>query len=108
MTEPTNGATITSLHRRRLVWIVRYCPTGTRIIPGIRGAFDETYPLVPVMGDGVQRQQQPMEEGEGEGHARRERWKLQKIYLDGKGDNDGVDEAIYAPCFGNLVDLLKK
>eukprot|EP01001_Neometanema_parovale_P006006 NODE_2396_length_1430_cov_90.110176_g2279_i0.p1 GENE.NODE_2396_length_1430_cov_90.110176_g2279_i0~~NODE_2396_length_1430_cov_90.110176_g2279_i0.p1 ORF type:complete len:236 (-),score=11.43 NODE_2396_length_1430_cov_90.110176_g2279_i0:51-758(-) len=37
---------------RRMAWIVRYCPTGTRICAGVRGSFDEQYPLVPVLGRG--------------------------------------------------------
>lgn len=39
--------------RRRLAWIVRYCPTGTRVVSGIRGSFGSDYQLVPVCGRGA-------------------------------------------------------
>eukprot|EP00747_Dinoflagellata_sp_TGD_P168983 gnl/TRDRNA2_/TRDRNA2_196726_c0_seq1.p1 gnl/TRDRNA2_/TRDRNA2_196726_c0~~gnl/TRDRNA2_/TRDRNA2_196726_c0_seq1.p1 ORF type:complete len:340 (-),score=58.84 gnl/TRDRNA2_/TRDRNA2_196726_c0_seq1:123-1094(-) len=39
--------------RRRLAWIVRYCPTGTRVQPGLRGAFDKDYYIMPVAGRGA-------------------------------------------------------
>eukprot|EP00434_Breviolum_minutum_P033563 symbB.v1.2.029700.t1/scaffold3180.1/size61892/1 len=46
---------------RRMAWIVRYCATGTRVVPGVRGSFDEGYRLVPVMGRGTT----PVEEVQG-------------------------------------------
>ncbi|CAE7732607.1 unnamed protein product, partial [Symbiodinium pilosum] len=45
--------------RRRLAWIVRYCPTGTRVVSGVRGSFDESYQLVPVMGRGTGAETDP-------------------------------------------------
>lgn len=39
--------------RRRLAWIVRYCPTGTTVQPGLRGAFDKDYYIMPVAGRGA-------------------------------------------------------
>ena len=38
---------------RRLAFIVRFCPTGTTVQPGIRGSFDADYKIVPVAGKGV-------------------------------------------------------
>jgi len=61
--------------RRRLVWIVRYCATGTSIRPGVRGSFDETFPIVPAGGRGCDRG--PVREGED----------------------------LYAPCFGNAKTM---
>merc|ERR1712232_790972 len=68
--------------KRRLVWIVRYCPTGTTVKGGIRGAFDEGYPLIPAVGLGCDPQVPPVRS----------------------------TEDVYAPCFGNAATLqsLKK
>lgn len=64
--------------RRRLAFIVRFVHSDTRIIPGVRSAFTEDFPIVPVCGaratDGLAR----------EGLAR------------------------YAPCYGGAVVALKK
>ena len=64
--------------RRRLAFIVRFVHSDTRIIPGVRSAFTEDFPIVPVCGaratDGLAR----------EGLAR------------------------YAPCYGGAVMALKK
>ena len=78
--------------RRRMAWIVRYCPTGTKIGEGVRGSFDSKYPLIPVCGKGVDK--------------------------DSNHDNlfsilkstDLEKDKVYAPCYGNsdLLDLLKK
>jgi len=69
--------------RRRLAWIVRYVPTGTRVVAGVRGAFGADYPLVPVCGRGA-----PPE-----------------------GEDAPValpSAPAYAPCFGAAVAALKK
>ena len=42
-----------SSQRRRLVWIVRYVPTGTAVAAGRRETFGADYPLVPVCGRGA-------------------------------------------------------
>ena len=39
--------------RRRLAWIVRYCPTGTAVQPGLRGSFGADYKFIPVAGRGA-------------------------------------------------------
>jgi len=39
--------------RRRCAWIVRYCPTGTRVVPGMRDSFPADYNIVPVRGKGA-------------------------------------------------------
>ena len=75
-----------------MAWIVRYCPTGTKIVEGVRGSFDSKYPLIPVSGKGVDK--------------------------DSNHDNlfsilkskDLKKDKVYAPCYGNsdLLDLLKK
>ena len=79
-------------NRRRMAWIVRYCPTGTKIVEGVRGAFDSKYPLIPVHGKGA------------EYHAINQ--KLSSVFM----LNDFENEQIYAPCYGNsnLLNLLKK
>jgi hypothetical protein len=62
---------------RRMAWIVRYCPTGTKVQPGIRGSFGADYKFVPVAGSGAETTlPEPS----------RER---------------------YAPCFGNSAALKK-
>jgi ectoine hydroxylase-related dioxygenase (phytanoyl-CoA dioxygenase family) len=33
-------------NRRRMAWIVRYVPTGTIVVGGIRGSFDDSYEFV--------------------------------------------------------------
>merc|ERR1712232_1129271 len=40
-------------NKRRLVWIVRYCPSGTTVRSGIRDSFDAAYPIVPASGPGA-------------------------------------------------------
>ena len=78
--------------RRRMAWIVRYCPTGTQVVGGIRGAFDSDYPLIPVMGEGA--------------HAN----DLNDNLIPITNVSETIDKDIYAPCFGNsgVLDLLKK
>lgn len=61
--------------RRRLVWIVRYCPTGTSVRGGVRGSFDEAFPIVPATGAGCEMG--PPRQGED----------------------------LYAPCFGNAKTM---
>ena len=39
--------------KRRLVWIVRYVPTGTTVAAGRRATFGADFPLVPVCGRGA-------------------------------------------------------
>ena len=39
--------------RRRMAFIVRYIPTGTRVVSNVRGSFDEDYFLMPVAGKGA-------------------------------------------------------
>ena len=76
--------------RRRMAWIVRYCPTGTKIIDGIRGAFTSEYPLIPVMGKGADDK---------------------NIYSSLESFSEAAQrESFYSPCFGNsdLIKLLKK
>ena len=76
--------------RRRMAWIVRYCPTGTKIIDGIRGAFTSEYPLIPVMGKGADDK---------------------NIYSRLESFSEAQHrESFYSPCFGNsdLIKLLKK
>jgi ectoine hydroxylase-related dioxygenase (phytanoyl-CoA dioxygenase family) len=75
------SAANTSAARRRLAWIVRYVPTGTVVVPGVRDAFDAAYPLVPVCGRGAERSA-------------------------GVRFPDARDR--YAPCFGNSVAALLK
>ena len=79
-------------NRRRMAWIVRYCPTGTQVVGGIRGAFDSDYPLIPVMGEGV---------GAND---------LNGNLISLTKGSETMDKDIYAPCFGNsaILDLLKK
>jgi len=67
--------------RRRLVWIVRYVATGTRVRAGVRGAFGAGYRLVPACGRG---DDEVASEASAEGGAR------------------------YAPCFGGALAALKK
>lgn len=38
---------------RRMAWIVRYCPTGTKVQPGLRGSFGADYRFVPIAGAGA-------------------------------------------------------
>lgn len=66
--------------RRRLVWIVRYVATGTRVRAGVRGAFGEGYRLVPACGRGA----------------------------DEAVEENAVGAARYAPCFGGAIAALKK
>ena len=76
--------------RRRMAWIVRYCPTGTKIIDGIRGSFTSEYPLIPVMGKGADDK---------------------NIYSSLESFSEAAQrESFYSPCFGNsdLIKLLKK
>ena len=73
---------------RRLAWIVRYCATGTRVVPGVRGSFDEGYRLVPVMGRGAVE--------------------LEGLHSVDDKEDGRVVRSIYAPCFGNAVKELKK
>ena len=75
---------------RRLAWIVRYCATGTRVVPGVRGSFDEGYRLVPVMGPDAALEPEGL-------HS-----------VDDKEEDGRVVRSIYAPCFGNAVKELKK
>lgn len=67
--------------RRRMAWIVRYCPRGTRVVPGLRASFDG-YPIVPLQSDF----RPPYEAREA---------------LERKRE-------VYAPCFGNAAAELKK
>ena len=78
--------------RRRMAWIVRYCPTGTKIVDGIRGAFNSNYPLIPVLGKGSDDKD------------------LSKNLHTVENVPYIRDADFYAPCFGNseLLDLLKK
>lgn len=77
---------------RRMAWIVRYCATGTRVVPGVRGSFDEGYRLVPVMGRGTT----PVDQ-------------LQGFCSVSEKEEDGrALRSIYRPCFGNAVKELKK
>ena len=80
--------------RRRMVWIVRYCPTGTKVIDGIRGAFTSNYPLIPVMGKGS--------------NDKDFYGKLNSVLDTSYKPSSNHD--FYAPCFGNseLLNLLKK
>lgn len=64
--------------RRRMVFIVRYCPTGTAVVPGVRGSFDADFPLCCVAGAGAT-----------------------DAVVSPKAPR-------YAPCFGNAVAALKK
>jgi hypothetical protein len=64
--------------RRRLVWIVRYVPTGTVVRAGERSTFDADFPIVPVLGRGAT---------DAVARPAMER---------------------YAPCFGAAVAALKK
>lgn len=73
-----------SASSRRMAWIVRYCATGTRVVPGVRGSFDESYRLVPV---GAQ---------------------CDGLRSVSEEENGRVLRSIYAPCFGNAVKELKK
>lgn len=73
-----------SASSRRMAWIVRYCATGTRVVPGVRGSFDESYRLVPV---GAQ---------------------CDGLRSVSDEENGRVLRSIYAPCFGNAVKELKK
>ena len=75
---------------RRLAWIVRYCATGTRVVPGVRGSFDESSRLVPVMGRGAAAEPEGL-------HS-----------VEDKEEDGRVVRSIYAPCFGNAVKELKK
>ena len=79
-------------NRRRMAWIVRYCPTGTQVIEGIRGAFNSQYPLIPVMGKGVNHQD------------------IEKSHVSLSNMSQIEKDKLYSPCFGNseLLDLLKK
>ncbi|CAK9079943.1 unnamed protein product [Durusdinium trenchii] len=80
--------------RRRLAWIVRYCPTGSQVVPGIRDSFDEDYPLVPVLGRGA------VEAPAGA---------LRLEGAEGAAAFPGLAaREIYLPCFGNAVKELKK
>lgn len=67
--------------RRRMAWIVRYVPTGTTVIPGLRATFDASYRILPVSGRGA----------------------VSSVSADGP-------HGIYSPCFGNkgTNDALKK
>ncbi|CAJ1450604.1 unnamed protein product [Effrenium voratum] len=71
---------------RRMAWIVRYCATGTRVVPGVRGSFDGGYQLVPLAAKA----------------------KLRLCSVSDKGEDGRVLRSIYAPCFGNAVKELKK
>jgi hypothetical protein len=62
---------------RRMAWIVRYCPTGTRVQPGLRGSFGVDYKFIPVAGKGV------------------------------SSALPEPDRERYAPCFGNSAALKK-
>ena len=78
--------------RRRMAWIVRYCPTGTKVVAGMRGSFDSNYPLIPVLGMGAEKD---------------------SVYESLSTITNFTDlekEKIYAPCYGNsdLLNLLKK
>ena len=64
--------------RRRLAFIVRYVPTGTRVAGGVRGSFDESYDFVPASGPGSDETRPPA-----------------------AGD-------AYAPCFGKSAAALNK
>ena len=61
------------------------------MVGGVRGSFDEGYPLVPVMGKGA-------EERHGELHS----------ILGGGSELAKIKHEVYAPCFGNAVQALKK
>ena len=56
---------------RRLAWVVRYVPTGTKVVPGHRGSFGADYIMTPVSGKGALRS---------------------APYL---------GQALYSPCYGN-------
>merc|ERR1712166_163602 len=62
---------------RRMAFIVRYVPTGTRVQPGVRGSFDADYHIVAVAGQGAE---QPPVAAEG--------------------------VHVYAPCVGNSPSQL--
>lgn len=74
--------------RRRLAWIVRYCPTGTTVQPGLRGAFDRDYYIMPVAGRGAAEAAERL-----------------SAELAGRSRAD-----IYRPCYGNKTqnEALKK
>ena len=76
--------------RRRMAWIVRYCPSGTQIVEGIRGAFNSSYPLIPVMGKGSDNTDNNLFTVDKNSHL--------------------TNKDFYVPCFGNaeLLQLLKK
>ena len=83
--------------RRRMAWIVRYVPTGTGVVGGVRGSFDENFPLVEVS------REDPAWEPTWQpacGH-----W-LPKEKGSDTGDTSAEDETLherlYAPSFGNL------
>ena len=78
--------------RRRMAWIVRYCPTGTKVIEGIRGSFNSQYPLIPVMGKGSNQ------------HA------IDDSRVSLLNISQKENDKLYSPCFGNseLLELLKK
>ena len=75
-----------------MAWIVRYCPTGTKVVEGMRGSFDSNYPLIPVLGMGAEKDT------------------LYESLSTLKTFTDLEKEKLYAPCYGNsdLLNLLKK
>eukprot|EP00929_Paragymnodinium_shiwhaense_P086375 TRINITY_DN46907_c0_g1_i1.p1 TRINITY_DN46907_c0_g1~~TRINITY_DN46907_c0_g1_i1.p1 ORF type:complete len:361 (+),score=29.02 TRINITY_DN46907_c0_g1_i1:95-1177(+) len=88
--------------QRRMAWIVRYCPEDTEIVPGVRGAFGSDYPLLLAESyDSSERRQ----------HSSRADFERTLAKLEGTPDQALTEDeraALYAPCFGNSVNELKK
>ena len=81
----------------------RYVPTGTRVVPGIRGAFDKDYKFTPVSGRGSHATKPEHLFSLAQASSHQNRGGGLATIPDAEQRN-----VLYGPCFGNAVRDLKK